>query len=361
MERRTYDDSANLASEISISDYACGDEDSSVSDCESSVSGDARNVFDERFVRLPEGDKARDLVQSRLVKGLASCGLKSNVVSVHRNAWRSVMAQARVQCFQIFARAVAKLRGGDPNVKYAWYGASSKEEVEDIIEHGFGGKMPLRDGLRLSPDDSPLKSVKSCGVDKDGLRHVILCRVILGRVEMVPRGSDPCGSSSEDYDSGMDGSFSSPEGYVIWSQRVNTHVLPEFVISFKLHPSKGHVRIEEPLKPSSPWMPFPALISVLSEILPSSDIALISKFHKDYKEKKISRHQLIQKVRVIAGDKLLVAAIKSFREKKIPASFKHARSWQPENHLGGQNTVSFMNCVSGLKEGRNTERDIRPY
>ncbi|KAL1371614.1 probable inactive poly [ADP-ribose] polymerase SRO5 isoform X2 [Arachis hypogaea] len=318
-------------------------------------------MFDERFVRLSEGDKARDLVQTRLVKGLASCGLKSNVVSVHRNAWRSVMAKARVQCFQIFARAVAKLRGGDPNVKYAWYGASSKEEVEDIIEHGFGGKMPLRDGLRLSPDDSPLKSVKSCGVDKDGVRHVILCRVILGRVEMVPRGSDPCGSSSEDYDSGMDGSFSSPEGYVIWSQRVNTHVLPEFVISFKLHPSKGNVRIEEPLKPSSPWMPFPALISVLSKILPSSDIALISKFHKDYKENKISRHQLIQKVRVIVGDKLLVAAIKSFREKKIPASFKHARSWQPENHLGGQNTVSFMNCVSGLKEGRNTERDIRPY
>ena len=65
MERRTYDDSANLASEISISDYASGDEDSSVSDCESSVSGDARNMFDERFVRLSEGDKARDLVQTR--------------------------------------------------------------------------------------------------------------------------------------------------------------------------------------------------------------------------------------------------------------------------------------------------------
>lgn len=45
----------------------------------------------------------------------------------------------------------------------------------------------------------------------------------------------------------------------------------------------GHVRIEEPLRPSSPWMPFPALISVLSKSLPSSDIAFISKFHKDYK------------------------------------------------------------------------------
>ncbi|MED6125386.1 hypothetical protein PIB30_068087 [Stylosanthes scabra] len=190
---------------------------------------------------------------------------------------------------------------------------------------------------------------------------MILCRVILGRVEIVPRGSNPCGSSSEDYDSGMAGSFSAPEEYVIWSQRVNTHVLPEFVISFKLHSSKGHVRIEEPVKPSSPWMPFPALISVLSKILPSSDIALISKFHKDYKEKKISRQQLIQKVRVIAGDKLLVAAIKSFREKKIPASFKHSRSWQSENQLCGQNMVSFMSSISGLDEGPKGGVQNVPY
>lgn len=45
----------------------------------------------------------------------------------------------------------------------------------------------------------------------------------------------------------------------------------------------GHVKIEQPSRPSSPWMPFPALISVLSNTLPSPDIALISKFHKDYK------------------------------------------------------------------------------
>jgi len=40
---------------------------------------------------------------------------------------------------------------------------------------------------------------------------------------------------------------------------------------------------EELLRPSSPWMPFPTLISVLSKVLASRDIALISKFYKDKK------------------------------------------------------------------------------
>lgn len=37
---------------------------------------------------------------------------------------------------------------------------------------------------------------------------------------------------------------------------------------------------EEHVRPTSPWMPFPNLISVLSKVLPSLDIALISKFYK---------------------------------------------------------------------------------
>jgi hypothetical protein len=39
------------------------------------------------------------------------------------------------------------------------------------------------------------------------------------------------------------------------------------------------------VRPTSPWMPFPILISVLSKVLPSLDIALICKF---YKAKKVN-------------------------------------------------------------------------
>lgn len=232
--------------------------------------------------------------------------------------------------------------------------------------------------------------MKSSVADKDGVRHLLLCRVILGRAELVHPGTEQCYPSSEDFDSGVD-NFSAPKKYIIWSSRVNTHVLPAYVVSFRVPSLKGlkalHVFLvllwcsvnfvirvegcssmnllkmasfffvnfvgteknEEPLRPSSPWMPFPTLISVLSKVLPSPDIVLISKFHEDHKvsdvgleicwfffssfktivlttlflqKKKISRHELIHKVRQIAGDKLLIAAIKSYRAKVQFFSFR---------------------------------------
>lgn len=44
----------------------------------------------------------------------------------------------------------------------------------------------------------------------------------------------------------------------------------------------GNANIGGPLRPSSPWMPFPALISVLSKILPADQVAIIVKIRKDY-------------------------------------------------------------------------------
>ena len=35
--------------------------------------------------------------------------------------------------------------------------------------------------------------------------------------------------------------------------------------------------------PASPWISFPALISVLGRFLPSDAITLISKYHQEYK------------------------------------------------------------------------------
>lgn len=295
-------------------DFASDDE-SVVSDCESGVSG-GNTVIAERRARPVEGG---DLIRSRFLRCLVSHGLKPEVIEVYRNSCSTVMEQARFQSFQTFARAMAKLRDGNANVRYAWYGASGKEEITEIIQHGFGHAH--RHGLRLSPADSLLESVNTSIADKNGLRHILLCRVILGKTELVPRGSHQCHPSSEEYDSGVD-SLSDPKEYVIWSNRINTHVLPEYVLSFRLYSFQGHVKSGEALKPSSPWMPFPTLISVLSKILPPPDIALISKFHKGYGEKKISRRELIQKVRSIAGDKLLISVIKSFRAKKIPARCK---------------------------------------
>lgn len=74
--------------------------------------------------------------------------------------------------------------------------------------------------------------MKKLSVDKDGLRHLLLCRLILGKSEVVHPGSDQCRPSSEEFDSGMD-NLSSPKKYILWSTHMNTHILPEFVISFR--------------------------------------------------------------------------------------------------------------------------------
>ncbi|XP_061365364.1 probable inactive poly [ADP-ribose] polymerase SRO2 [Gastrolobium bilobum] len=313
-------------SEDSVWDHATN-QDSVVSDSESGVSG-TRVVHQHSptlfLETLGEGDVVHDLIKRRFLSGLGLLGTKTEVVAIHRNACSSVVSQARVQCFHVYSRAMAKLRHGNANVKYAWYGSRGEKDIRDVISHGFGHAHGHK--LSLSPDDSPLESVKNCVVGEDGVRHLLLCRVILGRTELVLPGTQQCNPSSEDYDSGVDG-FSTPNNYIVWSSKMNTHVLPAYVVSFRVPSLKGIEKSEEePLRPSSPWIPFPTLISVLSNVLSQPDIALIYKFLKDHREKKISRGELVQKVRQTAGDKLLSAVIKSYRAKKKPESFMQTKS-----------------------------------
>ncbi|XP_050224122.1 probable inactive poly [ADP-ribose] polymerase SRO5 isoform X2 [Mercurialis annua] len=299
---------------------ALSDHDSVISDCES-VNSDPDLDFDNGLVRLSNGDKVNDIVKQKFLSGLGSLGKQANVVAVYRNKYSGVFGEAKMQSFQIFAKAMERKNGGNANVKYAWFGASSKAEISSILSHGFGQQISSNNGLYgsgiyLSPDNCPLESVRNLRVDRSGLRHLLLCRVILGKSEEVRPGSDQCHPSYEEFDSGID-TLLSPKKYIIWSTHMNTHILPEFVISFKAPCClKGFFKIREsPGLPTSPWMPFPALISALAEFLPSATVGRLDKYHVDYRNKKISRQELIQRVRRIAGDKLLISVIKSFRTK----------------------------------------------
>lgn len=73
-------------------------------------------------------------------------------------------------------------------------------------------------------------------VDKDGLRHLLLTRVIMGKSEVVPIGSEQCQPSSEEFDSGVD-NLQTPNKYIVWSTHMNTHTLPEYIVSFRAPPS----------------------------------------------------------------------------------------------------------------------------
>ncbi|KAL2321838.1 hypothetical protein Fmac_026217 [Flemingia macrophylla] len=282
-----------------------------VSDCQSGVSGNEQPFGD----GIEPAREKGDYIWAKFNEALLHNGLKPELVAIGKNASSSATAQARLKSFSLFEQAVAESRRGNANVKFAWYGADCREEVNGVVKHGF---MPNAhcNALRLSALDYPLQRhalsvslVKNAVADMDGLRHLILCRVIVGKAEVVPSGSDQRCWSSEEFDSGVD-DLANPKEYVIWWNRVNTHVLPEFVMSIRV-PNFTGFGVQR--RPTSPWMPFPTLIHVLSRVLPQHQIAVISKFHKGYTENKISRLELIQKVRQIAGDQRLTAIIKAFR------------------------------------------------
>ncbi|KAL9170799.1 hypothetical protein ABFS82_04G170000 [Erythranthe guttata] len=299
--------------------------DSCPSDSESGVSGTDSNEhrsrpFCNNLSAVSNGEAIYEVVTKKLVSSLSSCGFNAEVEAVYRNDYTGIMSRAKLQSFCIYSKAMEVKCGGNSNVKYAWYGAS-KNEIRRIVSHGFGLPVDTQthgQGVYLSPVDRPFESMKSASPDEDGLRHMLLCRVILGKIEAVPRFSEQCNPSCEEFDSGVD-DLASPSKYIVWSSCMNTHILPEFVISFRASSyGRGDQRRSQSSRtPNSDWMPFPTLITTLSKFLPRDAIELIGKNHSDYKNRKITRQELIQLVRNVAGDKLLMAIIKSYRRKQI--------------------------------------------
>ncbi|CAH1417150.1 unnamed protein product [Lactuca virosa] len=75
-------------------------------------------------------------------------------------------------------------------------------------------------------------SQKSLIADSDGVMHVLLCRLILGKLEPIPFGSQIDQPTSTKLNSGVY-DLSSPKKYIIWEPYMNTFVLPLFIITFK--------------------------------------------------------------------------------------------------------------------------------
>lgn len=81
----------------------------------------------------------------------------------------------------------------------------------------------------------------SCGsalyadYDENGEQHVVLCQVITGASEVVKPPSEQFHPSSEHFDTGVD-DLLAPKRLIVWSTHMNTHILPLYVVSFKLPP-----------------------------------------------------------------------------------------------------------------------------
>ncbi|KAK1433819.1 hypothetical protein QVD17_10736 [Tagetes erecta] len=327
--------SSSFGSEGGVYIPAVVDGDGSVSDCESVISGSGdvdvehQSIESNGLVRLDASDKLYGIIGKKFVMKLSEIGINARVECIKRNLFNSnAIAQARISSFQIFVKAVEKKNGGDANIKYAWFGAS-KDEIDNIVLHGFSYDNIRKNGfidhgIVVSADHSPLESVESAIADEDGIKHIMLCRVLLGKTELVNRGSTQSHPSSDNFQSGVD-DLVSPKKYIVWSSQMNTHILPEFVISFKTlmnvnnRPKQDGVHVE---KPVSPWIPIPDLIAALSKILPPKAIKEMTQFRKSYIERKISRRDMIRGIRQITGDKMLLMVLKNFTEQRRCNGFR---------------------------------------
>ncbi|XP_059443121.1 inactive poly [ADP-ribose] polymerase RCD1-like isoform X2 [Corylus avellana] len=279
---------------------------------------------------------------------------------------RSSLMQARSELFQKQLELTKNCRG-DANVRYAWL-PLSKEELPTVMTHGLGYCRPSTIksmygiGVHLTAANSPYTSASHCDVDENGVQHMIFCRVIMGNMEVVYPGTRQYRPSDIYSDSGVD-DLQNPRFYIIWTMNMNTHIFPEFVVSFKFSSEAEGItscqvphgqRLESPAvdvesisqpnsdsrrsggkaasvassttrAPKSAWMPFTMLFDAISDIVPPTYMEKINTHYESFRAKKIGRDEFIKNLRLIVGDPLLRATITSL-QCKVPSESRR----QPE-------------------------------
>ncbi|XP_021715886.1 inactive poly [ADP-ribose] polymerase RCD1-like isoform X1 [Chenopodium quinoa] len=326
------------------------------------------NNLDADVDKEVKSDLNSDAVKEMFLKGMDSAG-SPNVVGICPNS--AAMCQGRLELFLKQVEITKKYRG-NPNVCYAWL-ASTKEASPGIMTYGLGHygfqqtKSIYGIGVHLTAENCADASANYCDIDENGVQHMVLCRVILGNMEVVHPGSKQFHPSSESFDSGVDDP-ENPRHYIVWSMNINTHIYPEYVVSFKVPANNkgqllkndgnldsvsvkiGHQSFMKQCKmeivadiandhvsnltsdgskeksgsvssfPKSPWMPFPMLFEAISKQVPRNKMKLLLAYYELFRNKIISREDFVKELRLIVGDTLLRSTISELSFKAPPTN-----------------------------------------
>ncbi|XP_057452806.1 inactive poly [ADP-ribose] polymerase RCD1-like [Lotus japonicus] len=284
------------------------------------------------YNKFVQGKLVLDSVQEMFLNGMNSFG-NTNFEIVETYHCSGASMQARLELFRAQAK-ITKIIHGDANVRYAWL-HFSKEELSTMIDHGLGhcvlstNKSIYGVGVHLSAVSCPYASARYCHIDENGVRHLVLCRVIMGNMEVLHPSIDIASSQFQprnfEYDNRVD-DIQCPRYYLVWNMNINSHIYPEFVVSFKVNEeseehfcgtvrenndssansfwsiSASHVSgdmlrsassqdngiadngvASTPKIPISPWLPFPMLIVAINDKVPASDMSFIKSHYELYK------------------------------------------------------------------------------
>ncbi|GFQ01171.1 inactive poly [ADP-ribose] polymerase rcd1 [Phtheirospermum japonicum] len=255
--------------------------------------------------------KGYAIVKNLLLSGLGTVEPGVTVTSVHQCARMGPLDRARLEIFSKKLEITKKTRG-ESNMVFAWYGTSAKG-VESILTHGFGIPSNLSHseghgiGIHLSPIRSPQNSAVLSEADENGEKHVVLCRVILGKCEKVEAGSKQSYPSSVDYDTGVD-DINNPRWYTVWHANMNTHILPECVVSYRPGSIKANT---SRTTPASVFVT--KLFSKLAGSLPQPRLQELQTLWGSCKEGKLGRDTFMKQLRSVVGDEVLRSTIQEIR------------------------------------------------
>ncbi|KAF8689229.1 hypothetical protein HU200_042017 [Digitaria exilis] len=308
-----------------------------------------------------------EAVEKLLMQGMGSVIGSKDVIGIYRTPVLDDCRQVRYHYHQKQAQITGCHRG-NANVRYAWL-ACSKSTVHEMMLNGVlkvhkPTKCPTYgEGTLLTPANRSDTCAKYSDVDENGIVHMMLCRVIMGNVEIVHPGSKQHRPSSDYFDSGVD-DLKNPQHYIVWDMNLNRHIYSEFVVTIKL-PSKTkdsfvaqedcqnssdvslvlnssspdcmseEMNLEGPpalgggcaapmlgdtmeKAPSSPWMPFSMLFAAISTKVSPENMDMVIGCYEEFKSKRISRAELVKQLRHVVGDKVLISTIMRLQDKQIP-------------------------------------------
>ncbi|CAH8257721.1 unnamed protein product [Arabidopsis lyrata] len=274
------------------------------------------NFSGESTILLRESTFEHDLVKNCFLTGMGSFANETTIVTVRKNSTeRRITTKAKFAVFKIFTEAMTKKNNGDANVKYGWY-SGSKEEIDRVITYGFSNREIEKFendvgshgvGIHLVHHRYSLAAALVGEGDEEGIKNILLCRVILGKPEQIEAGSKQSYPSSNRFDSGVD-NLENPRKYVIWSSNMNSYILPTYIVSFKSPLLRGLIG-----RARSPCVSFSALMSILSKSLDVTRMNLILTSYDDFRKRKLRREQLVRKIREVVGDHLLFKILKNQR------------------------------------------------
>ncbi|XP_047327963.1 inactive poly [ADP-ribose] polymerase RCD1-like isoform X2 [Impatiens glandulifera] len=279
------------------------------------------------FIDSRSADPDTDTVRKMFITGMNNIkGIE--IVDIYRGS--SASMEARLELFHKQVEITKKNRG-DANVHYAWL-PSSNEMLSSTMMYGVGDTRKLRcqskfgDCVHLIPLRGTIFSARASAVDINGARHMVFCRVIMGNMEVLHLESEQFHPSSDEYDTGVD-NLLNPRLYMIWNMNKNTHIFPEYVVSFKVHSDTKGFPAGIVARPQLQMAPgcgggfqgrdayskqnFLLLFAVIANKIPPASMVLVRESYDLLQKLNISRSEFIKRLRMIVGDPVLRSSIQS--------------------------------------------------